>query len=161
MILYDLACASGHRFEAALESMRAENPPCECGAPTRRLLSRLNVGGAASAGPSRDDMPNTWHGTGRGNPEVLRGWHQAMTRREKLEEKYPELAGDRRPVLAHEGVFADRPLKAGDDLAPAVSEATFARKSPARPSDAPRPAATNPGGTASATNTRPTTGTTN
>lgn len=125
MILYDLACASGHRFEAALPSMNADNPECACGAPTRRLLSRLNIGGAASAGPSRDDMPTTWRGTRQGNPDVLRGWHKAMTKRERLEEKYPELAGDRRPVLAHEGAFAGRPLKAGDDLVPAVADATF------------------------------------
>lgn len=125
MILYDLKCASGHRFEAALSSMTADNPDCACGASTSRLLSRLNIGGQASAGPSRDDMPTTWNDTRQGNPDVLRGWHTAMTKRERLEEKVSELAGDRRPVLAHEGAFAGRPLKAGDALVPAVADATF------------------------------------
>ncbi len=38
----------------------------------------------------------------------------ALERRERLAEKYPELAGDRRPVLAHEGRYATAPLLAGD-----------------------------------------------
>ena len=71
------------------------------------------------------NSPTTWNDTRQGNPDVLRGWHTAMTKRERLEEKYHELAGDRRPVLAHEGAFAGRPLKAGDALAPAVADATF------------------------------------
>lgn len=125
MILYDLACEAGHRFEAALPSMHAQNPACSCGAATRRLLSRLNLGGRASAGPSRDQMPTTWRGVGGGDPDTVRGWHKLMTTRERLEEKYPELAGDRRPILAHEGHFASAPLRAGDDAATAVAEATF------------------------------------
>lgn len=125
MILYDLICGDGHRFEASLASMLSDNPPCSCGAATSRRPSRLNIGGTASAGPSRDDMPNTWHGTRQGDPEVLRGWHSAMTRRERLEEKYPELAGDRRPVLAHEGAFAAQPLRAGDEGVAEVAKATF------------------------------------
>lgn len=116
MILYDFACPAGHRFEAAVASMGADNPSCPCGKPSRRLLSRLNIGGQASAGPSRDEMPNTWRGINKGDPATVQGWHKAMTRREKLEQKYPELAGDRRPVLAHEGSFAAAPLKAGDPL---------------------------------------------
>ena len=32
----------------------------------------------------------------------------------KLEDKYPELRGDQRPVLAHEGQYHDHPLRAGD-----------------------------------------------
>jgi hypothetical protein len=34
--------------------------------------------------------------------------------RQKLEEKYPELRGDQRPVLAHEGKYHAKPLRAGD-----------------------------------------------
>jgi alcohol dehydrogenase class IV len=30
-------------------------------------------------------------------------------------EKYPELRGDQRPVLAHEGRYHAKPLRAGDD----------------------------------------------
>ena len=29
-------------------------------------------------------------------------------------ERHPELAGDRRPILAHEGPFASQPLRAGE-----------------------------------------------
>ena len=130
MIIYDLACQSGHHFEAQLKSMFDDNPTCLCGAATSRTPSRLNIGGSASAGPSRDDMPSTWHGTRQGDPATLKGWHSAMRKRERLEEKYPELAGDRRPVLAHEGAFAGRPLKAGDDLVPTVAAATFGKEKP-------------------------------
>lgn len=132
MILYDFACAEGHRFEAALRSMNAENPACTCGAATRRTPSRLNIGGRASAGPSRDDMPNSWRGIRGGDPETVRHWHRTMVNRERLEEKYPELAGDRRPVLAHEGAFAGAPLKAGDELSAAVSAATFSSPTPTK-----------------------------
>ncbi|WP_231446522.1 hypothetical protein [Brevibacterium zhoupengii] len=52
-----------------------------------------------------------------------------MEKREKLEEKYPELGGDRRPILAHEGIFNGRPLRAGDDIGAAVKDATQAAKS--------------------------------
>lgn len=126
MIIYDLRCADGHRFEAALASMFDDTPPCrECGAPTGKVPAAVGLSGSASAGPSREQMPNTWHGIRRGDPETVRGWHKAMTKREKLEEKYPELAGDRRPVLAHEGAFANAPLRVGDPLAARVAEATF------------------------------------
>lgn len=61
---------------------------------------------------------------------MVRGWHGLMSKREKLEEKYPELAGDRRPVLAHEGAFANAPLRAGDPLAGQIAEATFKPAAP-------------------------------
>lgn len=70
-------------------------------------------------------MPSTWNGIGRGDPETVRGWHGLMSKREKLEEKYPELAADRRPVLAHEGTFTKTPLTAGDPKARSVARATF------------------------------------
>lgn len=125
MIVYDVKCSSGHRFEALLKSMDSPNPDCPCGEPTQRLITRVNRGNAASAGRSRDEMPTTWRGIGNGNPDLVRGWHKEMTAREKLEEKYPELAGDRRPVLAHEGRFADRPVRAGDAVSSAMAQATF------------------------------------
>ena len=126
MVIYELGCDQGHRFEAVLRSMTAENPPCpSCGGATRRVPAFGRMSGTASAGPSREDMPNTWRGIGRGDAETVRHWHQQMSRRERLEEKYPELAGDRRPVLAHEGQFADQPLRAGDALVPQVAAATF------------------------------------
>jgi hypothetical protein len=35
-------------------------------------------------------------------------------RRQQLETKYPELVGDTRPILAHEGRYHNAPLRAGD-----------------------------------------------
>ena len=126
MIHYDLRCARGHRFEAGLASMFSDNPACpDCGEASSRVPSMGGIGGLASAGPSREQMPNTWLGIDRGHPDAVRHWHKQMTARSKLEDKYPELAGDRRPVLAHEGVFADQPLRAGDPQAEKVARATF------------------------------------
>lgn len=125
MISYDLKCKEGHRFEAVLSSMFSDNPDCECGAGTSRIPSRVNTSGMASAGPSRDEMPNTWRGTHSGDKDFVRSWHKKMVKREKLEEKYPELAGDRRPVLAHEGAFEAAPVRAGDALATQMAKETF------------------------------------
>ncbi|OYO06329.1 FmdB family zinc ribbon protein [Enemella evansiae] len=116
MILYDFRCSTGHEFEAAVASMSADNPACPaCDANTRRLFSRINLGNSASAGHSREEMPRSWQATGGGDRDTIRHWHKHASQREKLEQKYPELAGDRRPVLAHEGRFHDKPLRAGDN----------------------------------------------
>lgn len=127
MVLYDFACESGHRFEAGVASMTADNPACPgCGSATRRRPSRVQMGNRASAGPSREQMPKSWRATGGGDAETIKHWHDLATKREKLEERYPELAGDRRPVLAHEGIFHGRPLRAGDDIASSVAAAVAA-----------------------------------
>lgn len=129
MIIYDVKCAADHRSEVTLRSMFDETPACPgCGSPTWRIPAAIRLSGKADAGPSREQMPNTWQGVGRGDPETVRGWHQLMSKREKLEERYPELAGDRRPVLAHEGAFANAPLRAGDPLAAGLARATFGTK---------------------------------
>lgn len=140
MILYDLRCTQGHRFEAGLPSMFSDNPDCACGASTTRLPAAVRRLGEASAGRSREEMPTTWRGIAQGHPDVVRGWHREMTRREKLEERHPELAGDRRPVLAHEGAFSGRPLRAGDALVPEVAKAAFGTGEPS-PSDTSAPSA--------------------
>ncbi|MGV8972834.1 MAG: zinc ribbon domain-containing protein [Rhodoglobus sp.] len=126
MILYDVKCPSDHRFEITLTSMYDDTPACPaCGSPTTRLPAGSGLSGRAAAGPTREQMPNTWQGIGRGDRETVRGWHGLMSTREKLEQKYPELAGDRRPVLAHEGAFAAAPLRAGDPLAASIARVTF------------------------------------
>lgn len=126
MVLYDIRCENGHRGEVNLPSMHSPNPECGiCGEATSRIPALARMSGTASAGPSRDDMPMSWHGIGQGDPQAIRHWHRQMSRREKLEEKYPELAGDRRPVLAHEGQFAAKPLRAGDAEVAAVARAAF------------------------------------
>ncbi|NDL59333.1 FmdB family zinc ribbon protein [Phytoactinopolyspora mesophila] len=117
MPIYDYTCECGNRFEMLVRSADGPSPDCPgCGGPTRRRPSAVRLGGTASAGRSRDDAPKSWLGTRQGDRETLRHWHRQLSQREKLEEKYPELAGDRRPVLAHEGRFAGAPLRAGDIL---------------------------------------------
>ncbi len=135
MVLHDFVCGTGHRFEAGLASMTAADPACPvCGAASRRRPSRLNIGGRASTGVAREQMPRSWEAVGRGDRDTVAHWHKVAADRERLEEKHPELAGDRRPVLAHEGVFASRPLRAGDDPAAVVAsvKAAEAASSPAR-----------------------------
>ncbi|MGO1543441.1 MAG: zinc ribbon domain-containing protein [Gulosibacter sp.] len=129
MILYDLRCEQDHRFTAGLDSMMSPNPECPaCGGASSRVPSAVGIGGRASAGPSREQMPHSWQGIDRGNPEAVSHWRKKMEKREKLEEKYPELAGDRRPVLAHEGIFEGRPLRAGDNIGESVAKATAAQR---------------------------------
>ncbi|PRY10492.1 transcriptional regulator [Kineococcus rhizosphaerae] len=124
MVIHDVVCGAGHRREVVLRSMHDSVPDCAvCGAGVRKLPSRLNIGGAADTGPSREAMPRSWRGVRGGDAETVRHWHGLAEKREKLEEKHPELGGDRRPVLAHEGIFRDRPLRAGDDIGRAVGDA--------------------------------------
>lgn len=124
MILYDFGCENGHRFEDGLPNMDSAAPDCVvCGSATRRRISKVHIGGMAKAGPSREQMPNTWRAVGQGDRETVAHWHKLVRQREALEERHPELAGDRRPVLAHEGIFADKPLRAGDDIQAAVANA--------------------------------------
>ncbi|WP_433676397.1 zinc ribbon domain-containing protein [Microbacterium gorillae] len=127
MIIYDFTCDAGHDFEKAVASMMSDNPPCPtCDAGTRRRPSRVQIGGRASTGVSRENMPRSWNTVGQGDRETVRHWHEIARQREKLEERNPELAGDRRPILAHEGIFAPKPLRAGDDIPSAVAAATAA-----------------------------------
>jgi hypothetical protein len=124
MILYDFGCENGHRFEDALPSMDSAAPDCVvCGSATQRRISKVRIGGLAKTGPGREQMPNTWRAVRQGDKEAVAHWHKLARKREALEERYPELAGDRRPVLAHEGIFADNPLRAGDDVQASVAGA--------------------------------------
>lgn len=124
MIFYDFGCENGHRFEYALPNMSSAAPDCVvCGSTTRRRISKVRIGGMAKSGPSREQMPNTWRAVRQGDSETVAHWHKLARQREALEERYPELAGDRRPVLAHEGIFADNPLRAGDDIQASVANA--------------------------------------
>jgi hypothetical protein len=136
MILYDFGCQNGHRFEDALPSMNSAAPDCVvCGGTTQRRISQVRIGGMAGTGPSREQMPNTWRAVGQGDKEAIAHWHKLARRREALEQRYPELAGDRRPVLAHEGIFAANPLRAGDDIRASVASALATPKPTAKESD--------------------------
>lgn len=127
MILYDFRCDSDHRFEAGVASMSSPAPECpDCGQSSRRILTTVRTSGFASAGRSREEMPKSWKGMAGGDPGAVDYWRRSMEKREKLEERYPELGGDRRPILAHEGIFQGRPLLAGDDIGASVEAAVKA-----------------------------------
>lgn len=127
MILYDFRCDSDHRFEAGVASMSSPAPDCpDCGQSSRRILTTVRTSGFASAGRSREEMPKSWKGMSGGDPGAVDYWRRSMEKREKLEERYPELGGDRRPILAHEGIFQGRPLRAGDDIGASVEAAVKA-----------------------------------
>jgi hypothetical protein len=59
-------------------------------------------------------MPQTWKGTYAGNREYVTQLHRTAEARQRLEERHPEIAGDRRPVIAHEGAYETTPLRKGD-----------------------------------------------
>lgn len=131
MILYDFQCQNRHRFEAGLPSMFADNPPCPvCATPTHRVPPRIQQLGKSDTGPSFEEMPKSWQAISGGHPDAVAHWRKKIEKREKLAERHPELAGDRRPVLAHEGIFAGRPLRAGDDIGKSVESALKATKKP-------------------------------
>lgn len=107
--------------------MSAENPPCPyCGSATKRKPGSVGLGGRADPGPSREERPRSWQQVNGGDPATIRAWQQSIEKRERLEAKYPELTGDTRPVLAHEGIFSRNPLRAGDDFDSAVAVASAA-----------------------------------
>jgi putative FmdB family regulatory protein len=117
--IYVYRCGCGLRFEKLVE-MGAAAPACpSCGGVPDKVPAGFAVGGRASAGLARDERPQTWRGVYNGNSEYVGEQRRGWERRQKLEAKYPELAGDTRPVLAHEGRFQDKPLRAGDPLPPA------------------------------------------
>lgn len=116
MPLYDYRCPQGHLFEqlAAIAAGAQQDCPV-CGQASGKIPSRVALGGRADPGLAMEQMPQTWRGTYEGNPEYLGQLRQQWGARQKLEEKYPELRGDQRPVLAHEGRYHAKPLRAGDD----------------------------------------------
>jgi len=114
--LYDYRCSAGHRFEAMAPLTAPGSGVCPCGADAVKVPSRVALGRVADTGRPRELMPQTWRGTYEGNREYLGELRREWGTRQKLEEKHPELAGDQRPILAHEGRFHGAPLRAGDPL---------------------------------------------
>jgi putative FmdB family regulatory protein len=115
MPLYDYCCPQGHLFEQmAAIAARAHQPCPECGQVSDKIPSRVSLGGQAGPGKPMEQMPQTWRGTYEGNPEYLGQLRKQWNARRKLEDSYPELRGDQRPVLAHEGRYHGKPLRAGD-----------------------------------------------
>jgi putative FmdB family regulatory protein len=116
MPLYDYRCDRGHRFEAMAPIAAADVAACPCGADAVKVPSRVSLGGVAHAGQPMELMPQTWRGTYEGDREYLGHLRQEWTARQKLEDRYEELRGDRRPIVAHEGRYASAPLRAGDPV---------------------------------------------
>lgn len=117
MPLYDYRCPQGHFFEQMAPIAARERQDCPaCGQTGAKIPSRVSLGGQASPGPGMEQMPQTWRGTYEGNPEYVGQLRRQWETRQKLEDKYEELRGDRRPVLAHEGRYHAAPLRAGDPM---------------------------------------------
>jgi hypothetical protein len=115
MPIYDLRCPNGHVAEV-IQSFTAVLPPCgECGAATSKLPSLFAIGGTARIPPPPERMPQTWKGTYAGNREYVTQLRRTAEARQSLEERHPEIAGDRRPVMAHEGAYETTPLRKGDE----------------------------------------------
>jgi putative FmdB family regulatory protein len=116
MPIYVYRCGCGLRFEQ-LASFGAAAPACpECGGDTSKIPSGFSLGGQASSGLAKEQMPQTWRGTYNGSKEYVAGLRRQWDRRQQLEAKHPELAGDQRPIIAHEGRYHDVPLRAGDPV---------------------------------------------
>ncbi|WP_046471365.1 FmdB family zinc ribbon protein [Allosalinactinospora lopnorensis] len=114
MAIYELACATGHHFEV-IQSFTAPLPSCpECGGATRKIPSSFAIGGTATVPPPPERMPQTWKGTYRGDRDYVTELRHTAEARQEVEDKHPELAGDRRPIVAHEGRYEAAPLRAGD-----------------------------------------------
>ena len=114
MPIYDLRCPNGHVGEV-IQPFSAALPPCgECGAGTTKVPSVFAIAGTASIPPPPEHMPQTWKGTYAGNREYVTQLRRTAEARRTLEERYPEIAGDRRPVIAHEGAYETTPLRKGD-----------------------------------------------
>ncbi|HCU92035.1 MAG TPA: zinc ribbon domain-containing protein [Actinobacteria bacterium] len=123
MPIYQLRCPGGHSFEV-IQSLHAPLPACpHCGGETAKVPSTFGFAGQAarSLPPPPEAMPQTWRGTYEGNREYVTHLRRIAERRKVLEERHPELTGDQRPILAHEGRFEAVPLRAGDLIAPAAA----------------------------------------
>jgi putative FmdB family regulatory protein len=115
MPMYDYRCPEGHAFERLVPISAGAAQDCSvCGAVSPKVPSRVAILGRADAGLSKDQMPQTWKGTHNADREYVGHLRRQWESRQRLESAYPELAGDQRPVLAHEGRYHGAPLRAGD-----------------------------------------------
>lgn len=122
MPIYEYACGCGYRFERLSAIADADAPPLVCPAcgadGCRRVPSAAALLGRAAVPPGRESAPRSWEQTNHADRDTIRHWQRSLEQRGKLEDKYPELAGDTRAVLAHEGRYAASPLRAGDPAPP-------------------------------------------
>ena len=67
-------------------------------------------------------MPQTWKGTYAGDRDYVTSLRRTAEQRQAFEQRHPEVAGDRRPVVAHEGRFEGAPLRRGDPVPAAIGD---------------------------------------
>jgi putative FmdB family regulatory protein len=117
MPLYEFRCVNEHRFERLL-AFGSDSPPCPaCGQSSEKRQSSVALVGRASTGRSLSMMPQTWRSTHGGDREYVTNLRHEAERRVTFEGRNPELAGETRHVLAHEGKYAHAPLYEGESLA--------------------------------------------
>jgi putative FmdB family regulatory protein len=116
MPTYDYRCPDGHVFERLVPIRDGQSQDCPaCGALSAKVPSQVAILGRAGTGLSKDEMPQTWRGTYNADREYVGQLRRDWEGRQRLEAKHPELAGDQRPILAHEGRYHQAPLRAGDE----------------------------------------------
>lgn len=114
MPIYEYRCDCGSSVEA-LVGLNAPAPACpSCGGELSKLVSPFAIGGLTDPGASQAQMPQTWKGTHGGDREYVTHLQRTWERRLNIEDRHPELAGDRRPIMAHEGPYHAVPVRAGD-----------------------------------------------
>jgi putative FmdB family regulatory protein len=116
MPIYVYRCDCGERFER-LVGIEAPAPGCPaCGGTPQKIPAGPSLLGQAGTGLAKEQMPQTWRGTYNGDREYVTKLRRQWDQRQRLEAKHPELAGDQRPIIAHEGRFHGAPLRAGDPV---------------------------------------------
>lgn len=117
MPLYEFRCANEHLFERLL-AVGSESPACPaCGLRGDRRQSGVALVGRAGPGRPLSMMPQTWLSTGGGDREYMTALRREAERRVSFEARNPELGGETRHVLAHEGKYARAPLYQGESIA--------------------------------------------
>ena len=114
--LYDYCCPQGHLFEQlASIADRAQQACPACGQVSDKIPSRISAGRPGEPRPfGRNDAADLARAPTKGTPSTPASCAGEWSARQKLKEKHPELRGDQRPVLAHEGRYHAKPLRAGD-----------------------------------------------
>ena len=124
---------AGVRFEhlAAMTDTAAPGCPCAAGRPARcRPASGSAAGRTRGCRRTRCRRPGA--GCYDGSPEYVDRMRRTWEQRQKLEERHPEIAGDQRPILAHEGRYEQGAAAAGRPGSPPTGHGHGPRARPRR-----------------------------
>jgi putative FmdB family regulatory protein len=134
MPIYEYRCACGATFDELHRGFDEPAPACpSCSGVAERVQSRFSIVGVAKTPRSADDAPCSWRETGNGNRAYIQQWRRELDRRAVLEDRHPELAPTRTPVLSHEscaGIVPAKPLPS-PSAAMAQTSAVATAKGPA------------------------------